>query len=85
MEWVGPDGSVVVSEENRTKVESGENRTVVELRENRPRSYTLSLSFNPALTSHGGMYTCRANLSVPWMDVQPEQLQTSYYLTVKCE
>ena len=76
MEWVGPDGSVVVSEENRT---------MVELRENGPRSYTLSLSFNPVLSSDGGSYTCRANLSVPLMNVQPEQLQTFYNLTVDSE
>ena len=73
MEWVGPDGSVVVSEENRT---------MVELRKNSYR-YTLSLSFNPALSSDGGRYTCRANLLGPWMNVQP--LQTVYDLTVDCE
>ena len=76
MEWVGPDGHVVVSEEDRTKVE---------LRENGLRSYTLSLSFNPALSSNGGNYTCRANISVPLMNVQPEQLQTFYNLTVDSE
>ena len=76
MEWVGSDGSVVESEENRT---------MVELRKSGLHRYTLSLSFNPALSSDGGRYTCRANLSVPWMDVQPRLLQSSYDLTVNSE
>ena len=72
VEWVGPDGSVVVSEGNRVVGEVVVEGTVS----------TLTLSFRPVLTSNGGGFTCRATVSVPWMKVQPPQLTASIHIPV---
>ena len=75
VEWVGPDGVVVASEGNRT----------VGQVETQGTTSTLTLSFNPVLSSHGGRYTCRAAISVPWMATQPPQHSTSVDMPVTCE
>ena len=72
IEWVGPNGTVV---------ESYGNRTVGELT-TRGIVHTLSLSFDPFHSSYGGRYTCRAAVSVPWTDVQPPTISSSYDLPV---
>ena len=69
VEWVGPDGGVVVSEGNRVVGEVEVEGTVS----------TLILSFRPVLTSNGGSYTCRATVSVPWMTVQPPEYSASVH------
>ena len=75
IEWVGPNGTVV---------ESDENRTVGELT-TRGIVHTLPLSFDTFDPSYGGRYTCRAAVSVPWMDVQPPTISSSYDLPVTGE
>ena len=75
VEWVGPDGVVVVSEGNRT----------VGQVETQGTTSTLTLSFNPVLSSHGGRYTCRAAISVPWMATQPPQHSASVDMPVTCK
>ena len=72
VEWVGPDGTVLESEENVTIGEVETRGTIS----------TFSLSFNPVLSSHGGHYTCRATVNVSWMDVQPPQLSTTFNMVV---
>ena len=75
VEWVGPDGTVLVSEENVT-IGEVETRGIVS---------TLSLSFNPVLSSQGGNYTCRATVNVPWMAVQPPQISATINMVVTCK
>ena len=72
MEWVGPDGTVLASEENVTIGEVETQGTVS----------NISLFFNPVLSSQGGYYTCRATVNVPWMAVQPPQLSASFNMPV---
>ena len=61
VEWVGPDGDVIE--------ESDGNRTLGNV-VTRGTVSTLSLTFNPVLSSDGGRYTCRTSVNVPWMDRQ---------------
>ena len=72
VEWVGPDGVVVVSEGNRT----------VGQVETQGTTSTLILSFNPVLFSDGEWYTCRAAISVPWMATQPPAISSSVNMHV---
>ena len=72
IEWVGPDGTVLVSEGNVTVGEVETRGTVS----------TLSLSFHPVHSSQGGFYTCRATVNVPWMVDQPAQLSTTFNMPV---
>ena len=69
IEWVGPNGM------------SDGNWTVGELM-TRGTVHTLPLSFDSFDPSYGGRYTCRAAVSVPWMDVQPPTISSSYDLPV---
>ena len=75
VEWVGPDGTVLVSEGNVTVGEVETQGTVS----------NLSLSFNPVLSSQGGYYTCRATVNVPWMENQPAQLSATFNMPVTSE
>ena len=75
VEWVGPDGDVVMSEGNRMVGEE----------EVQGRVSTLSLSFNPVFSSDGGSYTCRAAISVPWVGSDPVQLQATMDMPVTSE
>ena len=72
MEWVGPDGTVLVSNGNVTV---GEMKT-------QGRVHTFSLSFHPVLSSRGGFYTCRATVNVSWMEDQPDQISTRFNMPV---
>ena len=72
MEWVGPDGNVLVS---------GGNVTISEVKTQGIVS-TISLSFHPVLSSQGGYYTCRATVNIPWMKDQPDQLNATFYMPV---
>ena len=72
MEWVGPDGSVVGSEENKTVGEVETQGTLS----------TLTLSFHPVFSSDGGSYTCRAAITVPWMTRQPPQKSATVHMPV---
>ena len=72
IEWIGPDGTVLVSNGNVTVGEM----------ETQGRVHTLSLSFHPVLSSQGGFYTCRATVNVPWMENQPAQLSTTFNMPV---
>ena len=72
MEWVGPDGTVLVNEENVTIGEVETQGTVS----------TLSLFFHPVLSSQGGFYTCRATVNVPWMVDQPDQISARFNMPV---
>ena len=73
LQWVGPDGTVVRSDDNRTVVGMVRTQGTVS---------TISLSFNPVLTSDGGMYMCRAAVYVYWMSIQPRTLTTLYDMPV---
>ena len=75
IEWVGPDGAVVRSEGNRTVGEVETQGTLS----------TLTLSFRPVFSSDGGRYTCRASITVPWMDTQPPRKSASITVIVKSE
>ena len=72
IKWVGPDGTVLVSEKKVTVGEVETQGTVS----------TLSLSFNPVLSSQGGYYTCRATVNVPWMTTQPSQISATFNMPV---
>ena len=73
--WVGPDGTVLVSEENVTVGEVETQGTVS----------TSSLTFNPVLSSQGGRYTCIVTVDVPWMLDQPDQLFDTFNMLVTSE
>ena len=75
LEWVGPDGEVIVS---------GGNITVGEV-EHEGAVSSLTLSFTPVSSSHGGTYTCRAAVSVPWMTTQPTPKSVSVDMPVICK
>ena len=75
VEWVGPDGDVVMSEGNR----------MVGVVEVQGTVSTLSLSFSPVFSSDGGSYTCRAAISVPWVSSDPLQLQATVDMPVTSE
>ena len=72
MEWVGPDGTVVST--------SG-NKTVGEV-ERQGALSTLTLSFHPVFVIDNGNYTCRTNVIVPWMGIQPPQKSASLHMPV---
>ena len=72
VEWVGSDGDVVTSEENKMVGEVEVQGTVS----------TLSLSFSPVFSSDGGSYTCRAAISVSWLTQQPPHLSTTVKMPV---
>ena len=72
LEWVGPDGEVIVSEGNVTVGEVEHEGAVS----------SLTLSFTPVTSSHGGSYTCRAAVSVPWMTTQPTPRSVSVDMPV---
>ena len=65
------DGGVLVNGTNiiLTRTVSGGNST-------------LNLTFNPLLTSHGGQYTCVANISIPIISLYNVSNQSSVNMTV---
>ena len=63
VDWYHPNGSLV---------ETGERLTVGPI-ETEGTVTILTLKFSPVLQSHddGGVYSCRAQVTVPWMITQP--------------
>ena len=59
LEWVGPDGTPVLSEHNITVGTPMVDDNVT----------TLTLNFTPLNSSHGGEYICKATVSVPELSV----------------
>ena len=43
---------------------------------------TLSLTFSPVLHEDGGAYSCRAQVTVPWMTTQPPVKRSSVNMAV---
>ena len=43
---------------------------------------TLPLTFSPVLHGDGGVYSCRAQVAVPWMTTQPPVKQASVNMAV---
>ena len=72
MEWVGPNGTVMVSGGN-VKISEVETQGIVS---------TISLSFHPVLSSQGGNYTCRATVNARWMENQPDQFNATFHMPV---
>ena len=62
IQWYHPNGSVVESTD-RIMIDSPQSI----------RSYVKIslLKFSPVLSDDGGVYTCRAQVTVPWMTNQP--------------
>ena len=58
--WYSADGRVVETNE-RIAIRKDHSDTVV----------SLKLTFSPVLSDDGGEYTCRAQVTVPWMTTQP--------------
>ena len=54
VEWLDPDNNVVATGGDITVGSPETSGTTT----------TLTLTFNPLLTSHGGEYTCRANITI---------------------
>ena len=73
VKWVGPDGDVIE--------ESDGNRTLGDV-VTRGTVSTLSLTFNPVLSSDEGRYTCMASVNVPWMDRQPPSISNAIDMPV---
>ena len=70
--WYYPNGS---------QVETG-GRLVVRTAETVSPKTTLSLTFSPVLHEDGGLYSCRASVTVPWMISQPPVIEGSVNMIV---
>ena len=66
IQWHYPNGSVVENG-SRTTIGSLGTRTL----SNHGIQKTLSLTFFPVHSDDGGLYSCRAQVTVPWMTEQP--------------
>ena len=67
--WYSSDGSIIKTE-GRFKVDTVNKNG---------RITTLSLSFSPVLHDDGGVYSCKAQVTVPWMTTQPPVKQASMW------
>ena len=72
--WYYPNGSQVETG-GRLKVGTMETATNDSIT-------TLSLVFSPVLHDDGGVYSCRAQVTVPWMTTQPPVKQASVNMAV---
>ena len=72
----GTDGSVIESSEHVIVNKTYSNSNTV---------ITLSLTFSPVLNDDGGVYSCRAQVTVPWMTTQPPVKQGSVNMAVTSE
>ena len=70
--WYHPDGSLV---------ETG-GRLTVGTAETDGTVTTLTLTFSPVLHDDGGVYSCRAQVTVPWMTTQPPVILDSMNMVV---
>ena len=70
--WYDSDGSIVETGGRLTvgTVETNDSVTAV------------SLTFSPVLHNDGGVYSCRAQVTVPWMTTQPPVKQASVNMAV---
>ena len=59
--WYDVDGSLAETGERLTVGTAETDGTVT----------TLALTFSPVLHDDGGVYSCRAQVTVPWMTTQP--------------
>ena len=75
VEWVGPNGTAVGSEENRVLGDVATEGTM----------HTLTLTFDPIFHGDGGTYTCVASLSVDWEKGQPPQHSVPHHVPVISE
>ena len=44
----------------------------------------LTLTFSPGLHNDGGVYSCRAQVTIPWMTTQPPVKRSSVNMAVTC-
>ena len=71
IQWYHPNGS---------QVETGGRVKVGTL--DSDNDTTLSLTFSPVLHDDGGVYYCRAQVTVPWMTTQPPVKRSSVNMAV---
>ena len=69
VQWYYPNGSQV---EEGVRIKASAMETVT----------SLTLTFSPALHDDGGVYLCRAQVTVPWMTTQPPVKQASVNMPV---
>ena len=74
IQWMGPNGSYIVGDGSITISDLELVEGVVASR---------SLTFSVLLTSHGGEYTCRANLSLPGSSAQHVASNETFNVTVQ--
>ena len=72
VQWYYPNGS---------KVEAGV-RIKARAMETSGTVTSLTLTFSPVLHEDGGVYSCRAQVTVPWMTTQPPVKQASINMPV---
>ena len=72
LQWYHPNGSQV-QEGGRVRVGAMETTGTVT---------SLTLTFSPTLHDDGGVYLCRAQVTVPWMTTQPPVKQISVNMPV---
>ena len=72
LQWYYPNGS---------QVKRGE-QVMVGAVETTGTITSLTLKFSPALHDNGGVYSCRAQVTVPWMTTQPPIKQASINMPV---
>ena len=68
MEWLGPGG---------TLIEEGSGITIMGLTSTSEETLTNMLVFSNLLTSQGGPYTCRVNLTIPEENVRDHSVSKS--------
>ena len=74
-EWFYPNGSVIVSDGNIVISDPQKEGNVT----------TSTLRFSPVLSEHGGIYTCKAAINVPWMREQPQSHNATVDMVVTSE
>ena len=68
---------------NGSIVETSERVTVDTRYSSQSNSVTThTLTFSPVLNHHGGVYSCRAQVTIPWMTTQPSVKQASVNMRV---
>ena len=70
--WYNSDGLVIKTGGRLKVVRANINGTTT----------TLSLTFSPVLHEDGGVYSCRAQVTVPWMATQPPVKRSSVNMAV---
>ena len=70
--WYSSDGSIIATG----------GRLVVGTVNTSGNITTLSLTFSPVLHDDGGVYSCRAQVTVPWMTTQPPVKQATVNMPI---